>query len=386
MGYILITISLVLGVFSLHLSPRSQKYFHPVILFSTLIILGLSYGLPDDLMYRKYFYNSLNFSIENAFNYQYALNNGMGRDPGYMFFAYLLRIAGLEFVEFKFFLYLICVFILYVFVYKQSKFVLAFFCMYLVYPMAMDGIQQRNYIIEIFLFIAFYFYCHYENSKSYLYFCVIILIASMFHSAALAFLPFVLFDRLKQTRLRFVIYFYLIICLCMPLYNDYIKSQWFFMEWFLRGTDTSIAHYSGYMQKNVIKTDLKWYFVVLLSYLCMAICSYFKDSARYTRLTEMEKKYISKVKKIVLYNFCFFPLYPLFSDIAIRLPRDTSLLIFMALTILIARSSLYYKYFFLFLGITIASVMGRLDLYQPGLIINVDILMNQNYLFEFLGF
>lgn len=386
MGYILISSLLILSIFSLNVSLKSQKYFSIIVWLSIVIVMGLSYGLPDELMYKTFFYNSLNFSLENAFDYKYSLSNGIGRDPGYMVFAYLARVIGMDFIEFKFFLYLIGVSALYIFAYRQSKFVLVFLCMYLIYPMAMDSIQQRNYVVEIFLFIAFYIYCNCETYKRYLLFILTMLIAATFHSSALAFLPFILFDKVLKSKCKYIIHIYLISCLCMPLYHNYIKSQWFLVGLLFSETDTGIAHYGEYMDNTVINTDLKWYIIVILLYICMAICNYLKNTERYVNLTDMEKRYISKVKTFVLYNFCFFPLYSLFSDIAVRFPRNTSLLIFMSITILVGKSNLYYKYFLLLMGISIAVLIGLCDLYSPNLRVNVDILMNQNYLFEFLGF
>ena len=98
---------MVLGVLSLSCDLKAQKFFSLIILFSILIITGLSYGLPDELVYKSYFYNSLNFSLNNAFDYNYAVSNGIGRDSGYMLLAYVFREFEFNFIEFKFCLYFI---------------------------------------------------------------------------------------------------------------------------------------------------------------------------------------------------------------------------------------------------------------------------------------
>lgn len=252
--------------------------------------------------------------------------------------------------------------------------------------MAMDSIQQRNYMMEIMLFIAFYFYCNCKDKKGILFFIILVLVAATFHNAALAFLPFVLFDKFLKKKIKYIIYFYLIICLCMPIYSDYIKTQWFSMGFFLNEMESSMSYYAVYMQKTVMKKDILCYCFLLGLYLVICIFNYLKDTTRYINLTNAEKNYILNTKNFVLYNFCFFPLYPLFSDIAVRFPRNTLLMVFMVITILISRSDFYYRYLLFTIGSFIAICMGSLDLYTPTLRINVDILMNQNHLFEFFGF
>lgn len=62
------------------------------------------------------------------------------------------------------------------------------------------------------------------------------------------------------------------------------------------------------------------------------------------------------------------------------------LLIFMSITLIVNFANNSFKLLYLGLGICLALLMGRIDLYNPTLIVNVDILMNRNYFFDFLGF
>lgn len=86
-----------------------------------------------------------------------------------------------------------------------------------------------------------------------------------------------------------------------------------------------------------------------------------------------------------MYNICFLPLYPLFSTIATRLPRNSLILVYIVICICMGKVSVKYKYLLWGLGICLALAMGRLDLYHPEMIYNIDLIMNNNFIFEFFG-
>lgn len=69
---------------------------------------------------------------------------------------------------------------------------------------------------------------------------------------------------------------------------------------------------------------------------------------------------------------------------AIRFPRNCLLMMYLSTVLIVDKTYYRTKVFLFMIGIVIALSMGRLDLYVPILIDNVDLFMNQNYLFEYL--
>lgn len=384
MGYIFIVLSSVSMFFSMYVNHKYHKRILCLGLFFMLIIMGFAYGLPDEFMYETYYLKSENFELKNAFDYEAALIGGYGRDPGHMLLIRSCKQIGLSYQEFKFILHAFVIYLFYKYVFLQCKLGSFFFIMYLVYPMGMDVIQQRNYLIEIMFFISFYYYCYVEGYKRYLIWIGLLIIAATFHSSALAFIPFVLFDKILDSRFKYIVYIFLLMCLLMPLYSEYLQQQFLLLKLLLNDGESALTHYSGYLDKTVSHQYVWCYIFVIISYLFS--CFFNRVKNKYGNLSVHNNLYIDKTKRFLLYNFCFFPLYPLFLDVALRLPRNSMLLIFMSITLIVNFANNSFKLLYLGLGICLALLMGRIDLYNPTLIVNVDILMNRNYFFDFLGF
>lgn len=385
MGYILSFIIIVMTLYSIKWQKKTPLYLSIIVYFLLLAIIGFGYNLPDYNMYEGFYLASDKFRIENSFDYSESLRNGYSRDFGFTFLAYISNIFEFDFIEFRLLCYALGMLLIFMYAKKQTDMVLPFLCLYLFYPFAMDAIQFRNYLAEVFFFISLYCYT-YSPKKQNLLYVVFICIAASFHSSALLFLPFLIFDKLLNTKMRSVIFVYLFICLLMPIYADQVQSNWSIFYYMLVDSDTSLSHYSMYAEQAVAGISLgRYLFVNIAMVIFFIIDNRISAMRQFSFLSALDKLYINRAKRLIMYNMCFFPLYPLFMDIANRFPRNSLLIIYMSIILCMKGTNQKQVYLLWVIGVFLALLYGFLDLYSAAYIHNVDILMNENYLFEFLG-
>ena len=117
--------------------------------------------------------------------------------------------------------------------------------------------------------------------------------------------------------------------------------------------------------------------------LIMFLYIYYVDS-KFSEVVHFNqsKQYILEVKNFVLYNFIFFPLYPLFSDMAGRFPRNCILMVLVSMALLMEKSNFFYKNLYFLISLLFVLMMGRLDLFSPELL---DVIFHNNVIFDFIN-
>ena len=384
MGYIFIFIILFLSFFSLsHLC--GQRYTSIFALLLIFCIAGFSYSIPDYSAYERFFQNASYLDIDKIFNYSYAIENRCSKDFGYNILSYILGNLGMNFVCFRALIFLVGFFLLYCYARRMSKYTMPFLSLYCLYPLLIDVIQMRNFMMEICVFVAFFYYCK-DNSflSSDIKWFGILLIASTLHSSAFMLLPFFIFNKIITTRYKYFIYIYIAACLCLPVYSSEIRDSWLFVYFLLSSGDSFLNSYADYTLATTYDYNVWLYIYTVILYICSCLFQFYKN-LRTDMFTEYESRYIDTLKRYLMYNICFLPLYPLFSTIATRLPRNSLILVYIVICICMGKVSVKYKYLLWGLGICLALAMGRLDLYHPEMIYNIDLIMNNNFIFEFFG-
>lgn len=384
MGYILAFVILMIIIYSLIWFPKNDTRVLYSLYFLMLLMAGFSYGLQDYGMYEKFYDNSLLFEFVNLFDYTEAIRSDYSRDFGYTILSLLFNYIGADFYIYRFFLYFVGLLIITYYSKKISENAVSVLGLYLLYPFIMDNIQIRNYMVEIVLFVGFYYYCKKTNATlKWLFF---IFIGVSFHSSAIAYILFPLFDKLLDSKFKFISMFFVLVGICMPLYAGWVQDNWMVVGMLLRDSDTSFSHYAFYTEKDVIRKHLTCYtFMVIAYFVSVVLCNISREKYIIKPENNILILYIEKVRIFLMYNFCFMPLYPLFSDLAIRFPRNCLLMLFVCISLIIAKSNTLYRCMWFGIGAIMALFMGRLDLYAPVLIDTVSIFMSRNYLFEFIG-
>lgn len=383
MGELLVMISIFIALLALNCFEQKYKPWAICFYFLLLIFAGFSYGLPDEGMYQAIFSNSNKLELKNVFSYMSAAQYGYSRDMGYTFINFIVNEAGMNYAEFKLIFYAVGYGIIFFVIYKKTKYIIPVLVLYMIYPFGMDIIQMRNFFLEALIFLAFYFYTSYSGYKRYISWIVTILIAATFHSAGLLMLPFVIFERILNNRLRYVAYLLLLVALLMPVYANYLQSISLAVQLFFGATESSFRHYAIYLDRTVaVGTHIKAYIFMIIMFLYI-----YYIASRFSKIVHFNQnqQYILAVKNFVLYNFIFFPLYPLFSDMAGRFPRNCILLVLMSVALMMEKSNLVYKNLYFCISLLFVLMMGRLDLFSPALIFCVNLIFRNNIIFDFIN-
>lgn len=384
MGDICVLIVLFISIYSVKWELFNSRYVLFGIYMLLLLPIGFSYGLPDYSMYERFFYGAVNFDFRNIFGgYEIAIDSEYSRDFGYTVLSYLFNNLGFHFIEYRFFLYALGLLIIFFIACKKCKNPILVISLYMLYPYVMDAIQLRNYMLECVLFVAFFVYSIQYNAiiKRSVIWISLILLAATFHSSALLLLCFFIFDIALDTKFKYIVYCFIGVGVLMPLYADYIQSNYMLIKLLFTNMDSSLRHYAFYTEKTVIRKHLTCYLFLISLYIYMHFLIYIQAKTHQLGMF-FNKNYILKAKRFIMYNFCFAPLYPIFSDLAIRFPRNCLLIIYMSTVLVIDNSPYRVKILLLVITSILALTMGRLDLYAPVLIDNVDLFMNNNYLFD----
>lgn len=380
MGELLVIISIFIALLALNCFDQKYKPWSICFYFLLLIVAGFSYGLPDEGAYQIIFYNSDKLELENAFDSMAAAQYGYSRDIGYTVINFIANGVGMSYEDFRWIFYALGFGVIFFCVYKKTIYIIPVLVLYMIYPFGMDMIQKRNFFMEALIFLAFYFYTSYSSYKRYVSWSVIVLLAATFHSSGLLMLPFVIFEKILNTKLRYIAYGLLFIALLMPVYGNYLQSISLAFQLFFGATESSFRHYAIYLDRIVpVGTYIKAYIFMLIMFLYI----YYVDS-KFSEVVHFNqsKQYILEVKNFVLYNFIFFPLYPLFSDMAGRFPRNCILMVLVSMALLMEKSNFFYKNLYFLISLLFVLMMGRLDLFSPELL---DVIFHNNVIFDFIN-
>lgn len=295
MGYICIMVVLALTVCSLNFELLNNKYIFFSIYVILLILLGFSYDLPDYRMYKGFYDGSIKLNMDDLL-YGNNLGAEYSRDLGYTISSYIFNILGFDFFSFRLIVYLICLFVIFIISYRCCKNYILIIGLYTLYPLIIDDIQLRNFVMEVVLFGTMYLYssCKQILKKSFIW-IFMILIASSFHSAALALLCFFIFDLCLDTKFRYIMYVFVVIGLAMPLYANYMQENFLVLKYIFLSMDSSMRHYAIYTEREVIRKHLTCYLFLISSYIYMRFLVYMQSKFCFCK-KNFNKVYINTVK------------------------------------------------------------------------------------------
>lgn len=369
----------LLGIFSVIYINKYRDIVLAFIYCFLVLIMGLAYGQADYDNYIGLYERSQLFDINNFFDYAYAEQIGYSKDFGYTFLCKIFNSINFSYADFKFTTTVFFLGLLFFYVSKITKFAVLVITLYMIYPFFMDVIQVRNFIIEVLLFVSIYYLSIYRDTYKYI---IIVLLSATIHASSMLYMPFFIFLKCIENKvLRYVIYIVLIFCISMPLYSQYITSNWAILKiLFLNASDTMLGKYGHYIDRTYTGTIYPYLYVLMTIFFLHPMCSRIKNS---NELTEWKKRYVEIIYKLHVYLMFFFPLYPIFSEIATRMPRNCILLLAISISIYLeAEKNISIRICAFIVGVIFILSFGFIDLYYQSTVWNVDVILKNNFLLE----
>lgn len=369
----------LLGIFSVIYINKYRDIVLAFIYCFLVLIMGLAYGQADYDNYIGLYERSQLFDINNFFDYAYAEQIGYSKDFGYTFLCKIFNSINFSYADFKFTTTMFFLGLLFFYISKITKFAVLVITLYMIYPFFMDVIQVRNFIIEVLLFVSIYYLSIYRDTCKYI---IIVLISATIHASSILYMPFFIFLKCIENKVfRYVIYIVLIFCISMPLYSQYITSNWMILKiLFLNASDTMLGKYGHYIDRTYTGTIYPYLYVLMTIFFLHPMCSRIKNS---NKLTEWKKRYVEITYKLHVYLMFFFPLYPIFSEIATRMPRNCILLLAISISIYLeAEKNISIRICAFIVGVILILSFGFIDLYYQSTVWNVDVILKNNFLFE----
>jgi hypothetical protein len=175
--YLCLTLMMVITSYLAAKSHKKWMLMIPVLLFS--IVFGMRYGVGID------FYAYLEMFEYGNTPYINVISESF--EPAFVFLIHFCHYFNLGSFGYFFILAFIQIFFLYV-SFRKHKYVLSFLPIVLIFTgIAMTGFM--NSIRQTIAFCIFVFSIHYISNKKLIYYCVLILLASLFHRSALILFP-----------------------------------------------------------------------------------------------------------------------------------------------------------------------------------------------------
>ena len=297
-------------------------------------------------------------------------------DYGYLFTNYIFYKLGVDFAEYR--LIMIGMFLL-IIMRESNKIIdsvlLVVLC-YIIYPLFMDGIQFRNYFVEIALLFAV---CQLMllNFKNKINYILLLLIATSFHKIALVYIPFVVWLSLRnyswgRTIRKIVLAF----GACSPLFTNMILNH--IDAIYLMALEA--GQYTSYLNQDF---RIRHYLAYCLVLFCAFFVNYVYHMSVKFNYNDMQIRFVYIVKEMFLYLLALSPLYLLSTDL-IRIPRNTLLLIYIVVVIYIQGfSSKYIKAILVSIVLLLCGIYGYIDFYRNAGAENMETIINYNYLYEY---
>ena len=187
---------------------KNKKMLVSVIALQTFLIFSLRYELlgVDLLSYREYYYSYQAFSFADIFKNFSLLDNKLGFEFGYVFLNKFAGSLGLDFHGFLVLYAAICIFCVSRFIYKYSEDIPMGFMIFISLGafVTMFGILRQSLGLAILLFAI-----PSIKKKHFVRFCLLILLASLFHKTLLFAFPLYFLDKIRVKRST---YFKIILC------------------------------------------------------------------------------------------------------------------------------------------------------------------------------
>lgn len=192
------------------------------------------------------------------------------------------------------------------------------FFSYVIYPLFMDIIQVRNFLVEVLLLLGIHTLSGCQKHKIMIY-TGLLFVAGIFHSMGFVYLFFIPFYYLLKNKKRKIAEIFVSMGLLTPLLLGKVKSSLFDIGAALIGNDVT-AHYVMYVENN----DMKYGYLAIYGYVVvmLVVLRYMSKQIQYSeKVTACQKKYSDIVYSMYLFCCCLLPVSLVAIDM-LRWPRN----------------------------------------------------------------
>lgn len=259
---------------------------------------------------------------------EYTAKYYVPRDVGFYNYMMFFNKIGLNFYEFKTFHLMLCMIILFFGLKLIVPNIGCVIVLYMLYPFMVDVVQIRNFFVMSLVTLAYAMMLRLKGKiLIYVSWILIVLCASSYHIAAIAFLPFVLFYD-KDEFLRKMMWCFLFLSVCLVFLSNTFFSS--IMINLLTFVDDS-SRVDDYMERTSKFGPL---YTIMKSLMMI----YISQKALY--IYEVESKFVILQKNVVsctnlfrytknlfLYSSFFWPLY-VWGGSFMRLMRNENVLLY----------------------------------------------------------
>ncbi|WP_033169499.1 EpsG family protein [Selenomonas sp. ND2010] len=348
------------------LSKRSQIWFMLISMIMLAVVMGGSYDCADYANYMRQ-YNYIELSNINFFP----------DDGGYSLINLIFKNWGFEYDEFRFVLDVLLLSLMFYVIYKILGEVYSLTTLFIIFPLAFDAVQVRNFILEVILLVGIYLYAK-EKSKSMKKLMLSLMIAFSFHKTAVFFMLIYPLVKCAKFKLGRVLIFVLIMFgLCMPLYADYILANNMDVYYYLSSVE-NIDHYQYYALDEFEKRHITSWAVTIIY---IFVIYWIRRKLKKNSVDSFTTRYADITYEFAKLMCLLLPFFPILQDLD-RLVRDLTIPLYILVILyikqvnMLSKSIVYYASLFM-----IACAVGYVKLYH-GLGDMVWPLLENNHLFD----
>lgn len=363
----------MLALFHLYFWRGKSGVIDYIYFAALLIVMGLNSYNADYEAYEKMYQGA-----SNATSLWEIMQ--VHPDKGYVLLNWLASLIGMNFVGFRFMLFALSLGIIFVLAKRLGAPISLIYLVYLTYPMFMDIIQVRNFIISVVVFLSVYCYARAEI-KWYIIGVVALLISVTIHPFTLIFIPFIVFYKVYHSRrFRMITYIPIGLGLLSIVIKMLIDAYWTEVTAILTVLTDWAARGHSYVGYQVLTSrQFKIYLVVVIfTWLLYKAKNYLSDLES---VTDIQKRFVELSFSAYLYLICWMPFFALNINLATRMPRDLFLLAYISLGIYIQKCTKEKEKWGIVFGMLfLAFFFGLVDLYIGSERFNVNVIIKNNLL------
>lgn len=393
---ILLFIMAINFIFILLAFYNYQKVYVPLIITLMILIMAACYDVVDYGMYKSMYESSgyMGYTIESILS---DSNNLYSPDKGYALLNELFLDAGLSYVEFRFIISVVCLFILWRIASKITHSIVLVFSLYMIVPFFFDAMQVRNFYAAVFLFVAIYVYSKYvrvdQDDLNYhlysadfrgaLYFITIMLIGTSIHKVLFFYLPFFLYDYLQSKRIsKYICISLSAIGMMLPIYSGILQGNVALTNFLFENATSEgmerLAIYSS-LEINPLRMWFDWSYLLLM----LIILGYVLKCLKYNSAPILTVRYVYTVRQLFFYLTLTLPLLAMAPNMG-RIYRNIMLMGYIAIATYFDYCKVRYKSLKLIILFVLVAIIGYGELYYTYGNAALDVL-NNNYIMDYLG-
>lgn len=382
MGYLFFVYLLLIIFISRFIFRDKNGLILFIYILGLAIVMGLNTSNADFDMYERQYYSSVYF--ENAwFDYVEAIKSGYSKDSGFAFLNSIFALNGIGYVLFHFIMCGIGLGTIWYVSAKKVKSISFIFLLYIMYPLFMDIIQVRNFMVEICLLFGIHLLSTNRTYKVAIY-IGLLLVAGTFHSMGFVYVLFIPFYYILKSRRAWVTNIFIGLGLLVPLLFGKIKSSLFDIAAILMGNDVT-AHYVLYVESN----DMKYGYLAVYGYIVvmLLILQYMNNIIqKSTNITFSQKRFSDIVYSLYLFCCCLLPISVVAID-ALRWPRNLMIASYILLFIYIEHNFVWNlkRIAVVIMLIVVSAIFSYWNLYQRDFI-NIYMILDNNVFFDLFNF